>query len=100
MCESPQKINWQGQSWFVHKILPAPHLAIFGGGVDAVPLANLAKELSPREFPVPLANPIGLNLGGELPECIALSILAEIQAVLHQRSGLSYSLSLISSGAN
>ncbi len=31
--------------------------------------------------------PVGLDLGGELPEEIALSLVAEIQAVLHGREG-------------
>lgn len=34
----------------------------------------------------PLFNPIGLDLGGELPESIALSILSEIHGILHQSS--------------
>jgi xanthine/CO dehydrogenase XdhC/CoxF family maturation factor len=34
-----------------------------------------------------LHRPIGLDLGGETPEEIALSIVAEIQAVLHRRRG-------------
>ena len=33
----------------------------------------------------PLFGPIGLNIGGRLPESIALSILSEIQAVLEQK---------------
>lgn len=39
----------------------------------------------------PLANPIGLRLGGELPESIALSILAEIHAFIEQKDGKSIS---------
>jgi xanthine dehydrogenase accessory factor len=34
-----------------------------------------------------LHSPIGLDLGGETPEEIALSIVAEMQAVLHRRRG-------------
>ncbi len=34
-----------------------------------------------------LRTPIGLDLGGDAPEEIALSIVAEIQAVLHGRDG-------------
>lgn len=35
-----------------------------------------------------LFNPIGLDLGGDSPEAIALSIVAEIQAMLERASGL------------
>lgn len=38
-----------------------------------------------------LANPIGLNLGGELPESIALSILSEIHAFIEVTGGQSIS---------
>lgn len=45
-------------------------------------LAELAHPGDPR-----IHNPIGLDLGGETPEEIALSIIAEIQAVLNHRRG-------------
>ncbi|MFZ9652856.1 MAG: XdhC family protein [Steroidobacteraceae bacterium] len=38
-----------------------------------------------------LRAPIGLDLGGRTPEAIALSIVAEIQAVLHGRNGRPFS---------
>jgi len=38
-----------------------------------------------------LANPIGLKLGGELPESIALSILSEIHAFIESADGKSFS---------
>jgi xanthine/CO dehydrogenase XdhC/CoxF family maturation factor len=38
-----------------------------------------------------LRAPVGLDLGGRTPESIALSIVAEIQAVLHGRSGQAFS---------
>ena len=38
-----------------------------------------------------LRAPVGLDLGGRTPEAIALSIVAEIQAVLHGRGGASFS---------
>ena len=39
----------------------------------------------------PLANPVGLRLGGELPESIALSMLAEAHAVLENADASSIS---------
>jgi xanthine dehydrogenase accessory factor len=36
----------------------------------------------------PLSNPIGLDIGGDLPESIALSILSEIHAVLEKKHAL------------
>jgi xanthine dehydrogenase accessory factor len=43
----------------------------------------------------PLANPMGLRLGGELPESIALSAIAEIHAYLENADGLSISTMLV-----
>ena len=34
-----------GEQWLVTSIIPEPHLLIFGGGVDAIPVVNIAKEL-------------------------------------------------------
>jgi xanthine/CO dehydrogenase XdhC/CoxF family maturation factor len=39
----------------------------------------------------PLANPVGLRLGGELPESIALSMLSEAHAFIEQQAGQSIS---------
>jgi len=36
-----------------------------------------------------LHSPIGLDLGGETPEEIALSIIAEVQSALHRRNAQS-----------
>lgn len=49
-------------------------------------LGPLADALRPR-----LRAPVGLDLGGATPEAIALSIVAELQASLHGRSGAPYS---------
>lgn len=38
--------------------------------------------------------PVGLDIGAELPESIALSLVAEIHAVLNQRSGLPLTLAV------
>ena len=40
-----------------------------------------------RPLPAQLHYPVGLDLGGDTPEAVALSVLAEITAVLHQRQG-------------
>ena len=48
-------------------------------------------QLSRKDLTKPLANPVGLRLGGELPESIALSMLAEAHAVLEEADGLSIS---------
>jgi xanthine/CO dehydrogenase XdhC/CoxF family maturation factor len=34
-----------GEEWLITKILPEPHLLVVGGGVDAIPVVNIAKEL-------------------------------------------------------
>jgi molybdenum cofactor cytidylyltransferase len=44
-------------------------------------------EEPPPEFTGRIYGPVGLNLGGELPEEIALSLIAEIQAVFNKRPG-------------
>ncbi|MGV6807280.1 MAG: XdhC family protein, partial [bacterium] len=42
-------------------------------------------------LPFHLHSPAGLNIGGELPESIALSILAHCHAVLYGRDGKPFS---------
>ncbi|UTW45091.1 XdhC family protein [bacterium SCSIO 12696] len=56
-----------------------------------------AAGLSKNDLKLPLANPVGLRLGGELPESIALAMVAEIHAVLEGTDGLSIS-GLLSQG--
>ena len=53
-------------------------------------MLNIAK-LTRNDLTKPLANPVGLRLGGELPESIALSMLSEAHAVLENADGLSIS---------
>ena len=48
-------------------------------------------KLNREQLTKPLANPVGLRLGGELPESIALSMLAEAHAVLDNADALSIS---------
>ncbi|GGA88331.1 xanthine and CO dehydrogenase family maturation factor XdhC/CoxF family protein [Neiella marina] len=47
--------------------------------------------IQPQQCRQPLAGPAGLSLGGELPEGVALSILAECHAALHGASAQSIS---------
>ena len=49
--------------------------------------ARLLEELGDQALAERLRGPVGLDLGGELPEEIALSIAAEIQAYLHDARG-------------
>jgi xanthine/CO dehydrogenase XdhC/CoxF family maturation factor len=48
-------------------------------------------KLTRTDLIKPLANPVGLRLGGELPESIALSMLAEAHAAIENADGLSIS---------
>ena len=48
---------------------------------------------SPEEALHRVHAPIGLDLGGDSPESVALAILAEIQAVLHQKTAISRGMS-------
>lgn len=45
-------------------------------------------QLTVSDLPVELCSPIGLDIGGQLPESIALSIIAQCHSVLHQKSAL------------
>jgi xanthine/CO dehydrogenase XdhC/CoxF family maturation factor len=46
-------------------------------------------KLNTTDFPNKLANPIGFDLGGDLPESIALAILSQAHATIEQASGKS-----------
>ncbi len=50
-----------------------------------------ASQLTESALKIPIAGPAGLSLGGELPESIALSIMAECHAVLYSASAQSLS---------
>ncbi|MFC6632445.1 XdhC family protein [Microbulbifer taiwanensis] len=54
-------------------------------------LAGLTLEQLNTALPTPLRAPVGLDLGGELPESIALATCAELHAVLHGAEGRSLS---------
>jgi xanthine dehydrogenase accessory factor len=58
-------------------------------------LTEAASQLgwSPEEALQRVHAPIGLDLGGDSPEAVALAILAEIQAVLQQKTAMSRGMS-------
>lgn len=58
------------------------YLALLGPAVRKDQVLDLA-GLRSAKLTVPIAGPAGLSLGGELPEEIALSILAECQAIIN-----------------
>ncbi|EED34562.1 isoquinoline 1-oxidoreductase maturation factor [Luminiphilus syltensis NOR5-1B] len=69
--------------------------ALNGTGLDYMALLGpphrraevLAKaRLAEHDLSPPVAGPAGFDIGGELPESIALSILSQCHAVLYQRS--------------
>jgi xanthine dehydrogenase accessory factor len=66
------------------------YLALLGPASRKQQVLALA-ELNEQELRIPLAGPAGLNLGAELPEGIALSILAECHAVLQGAAAQSLS---------
>jgi xanthine dehydrogenase accessory factor len=65
---------------------PLEYLALLGPESRRQTVLELA-GLSSSELSVPLHSPAGLALGGELPESLALSILAQCHAVLHGADG-------------
>ena len=69
---------------------PLRYLAMLGPGHRRDQVIKEA-GLNYSDISSPLAGPAGLEIGGELPENIALSILAECQAVLTGSSGRSLS---------
>ena len=66
------------------------YLALLGPTTRKQQVLQLA-QLTEQTLAIPIAGPAGLDLGGELPEAIALSILAECHARLQRASGQSLS---------
>ena len=60
---------------------PLSYLALLGPNSRLQKVMQMA-ELSEADFNIPIAGPAGLDIGAELPEAIALSILAECHARL------------------
>ncbi|MBY4675038.1 XdhC family protein [Marinobacterium arenosum] len=70
--------------------VPLRYLAMLGPANRRARVLQQA-GLSETQLRQPLAGPAGLDLGGELPESIALAILAECHAALNKRSARSLS---------
>jgi xanthine dehydrogenase accessory factor len=68
----------------------AKYVGLLGPNHRTDRVLDIAK-LTRKDLTKPLANPVGLRLGGELPESIALSMLSEAHAVLEKADGLSIS---------
>ncbi len=82
---------WEDRDW-LRLLLPSPvaYLGILGPKHRTQQLVKDLEEegLTPTSAQLErFYSPIGLDIGGDTPEAIALSIVAEIQAVLAQRSG-------------
>lgn len=69
---------------------PVPYIGLLGPAPRRARLMNDIGDRSTR-FGNRLYGPIGLDIGAKTPETIALAIVAEIQAVLANRSGKSFS---------
>ena len=73
------------------KLVPSSSAKYVGllGSTDHTDRVLDIATLTRNDVSKPLANRIGLRLGGELPKSIALSILAEVHLVLENADGLS-----------
>jgi xanthine dehydrogenase accessory factor len=58
----------------------------------------LMAGLNERDLRTPVAGPMGLDLGGELPESIGLSVMAECHAVVHRASADALSTAYAAAG--
>jgi len=77
--------------WLAHFLpLPVGYVGVLGSRLRAAQLIESLRdgglEITPRMERL-LHAPIGLDLGGESPESIALAAIAEIEAVMHGRPG-------------
>jgi len=84
--------NFPGDVEIARALLPSPavYVGLLGPRAKAnLLLDNLAGEgvLPTEEELAKFHSPAGLDIGGDTPEEIALSIIAEIQSVLHNRPG-------------
>jgi xanthine/CO dehydrogenase XdhC/CoxF family maturation factor len=78
----------------LHKLLPLElrYLGLLGARHRSrLLLTEVGQQLgwTPEQCLCRIHAPIGLDLGGDSPEAVALTIIAEIQAVLHQKKSVS-----------
>jgi hypothetical protein len=77
--------------WLAHFLpLPVGYVGVLGSRQRAAQLIESLRDgglaITPRMERL-LHAPLGLDLGGESPESIALAAIAEIEAVMHGRPG-------------
>lgn len=70
-----------------HCYLPNPYVGLLGPAARKAQVLEQA-QLSEAQLRYPVAGPMGLALGGELPESIALAVLAECHGRLFGSSAL------------
>ena len=78
------------QAWLTALLpLPVGYLGVLGSRQRAARLIESLAPIIDTSSPTARAlhAPIGLDLGGETPESIALAAVAEIEAVMHGRPG-------------
>lgn len=83
-------IDIDAQALFLAMRSSATYVGLLGPGHRTKRVFERA-GLVQADYPIPLANPIGLRLGGDLPESIALSIISEVHAFLEQTDAKSIS---------
>ncbi|WP_218312173.1 XdhC family protein [Alteromonas antoniana] len=75
-------------AYLAHSAVPQlRYLALLGPSHRCDKVLSEA-NIQPSSLPVELQSPAGLALGGELPESIALSMIAQAHAVLHDKSAV------------
>lgn len=79
-------VNLDAQALLVADKSNASYLGLLGPKHRTLKVLEKA-NIEYNQINKPLFNPVGLNLGGELPESIALSILSEAHAFLEKKLG-------------
>jgi xanthine dehydrogenase accessory factor len=75
-------VNMDAEALNVTRQADLSYIGILGPGHRTERVLQTA-GLTPEDFYGHVANPVGLALGGELPESIALAVIAEVHAHLH-----------------